>query len=545
MTPEVTGAGAGRLPSPMADLPVGATFGTLVHGVLEHTDPEATDLRERAARATPASSSGWWPVEVDREELADALLAVCDTPLGPLADGTTLRDDPAARPALRARLRVAAGRRRPDRAGRADVHLGDLAPLLRAHLPADDPLRGVRRPARPARLGDQACAATSPARSTSCCGVPAAAALRRRRLQDQPARRAATPRSPRPTTAPRRWPARCCTPTTRCRRCSTPWCCTGSCAGGCPATTPRTHLGGVLYLFLRGMCGPETPVVDGHRAGVFDWRPPVALVDGAVRPARRGARRMTEPFEPVDDARPPPRARRRRRAGDVQRRRACSRRADVHAAQRIGDLAGEADDGCCSPWRWPCGRCGTARSASTWPSLTDARRRRCPWPELPSWVGARSPRSPLAAGGRACAWSTACSTSTATRREEARCATTCVAALDAAAPGPSTRRALDAALGRVRPGRHFSAEQRAAAVRPRRGSGPRCSPAAPAPARPPRSRGCWRCSPTRPRRTTGGCAIALAAPTGKAAARLQEAVRAELAGLRRGGPRRVGASGAR
>ena len=45
-----------------------------------------------------------------------------------------------------------------------------------------------------------------------------------------------------------------------------------------PAYDPATHLGGVLYLFLRGMCGPETPVVDGHVAGVFDWSPPAALV---------------------------------------------------------------------------------------------------------------------------------------------------------------------------------------------------------------------------------------------------------------------------
>jgi exodeoxyribonuclease V beta subunit len=45
-----------------------------------------------------------------------------------------------------------------------------------------------------------------------------------------------------------------------------------------PSYAPEHHLGGVLYLFLRGMCGPETPVVDGHVAGVFDWSPPAALV---------------------------------------------------------------------------------------------------------------------------------------------------------------------------------------------------------------------------------------------------------------------------
>ncbi len=45
-----------------------------------------------------------------------------------------------------------------------------------------------------------------------------------------------------------------------------------------PGYAPEQHLGGVLYLFLRGMCGPDTPVVDGHPAGVFSWQPPAALI---------------------------------------------------------------------------------------------------------------------------------------------------------------------------------------------------------------------------------------------------------------------------
>ena len=43
---------------------------------------------------------------------------------------------------------------------------------------------------------------------------------------------------------------------------------------------PDVHLGGALYLFLRGMSGPETPVVDGVPCGVFSWRPPTGLVTG-------------------------------------------------------------------------------------------------------------------------------------------------------------------------------------------------------------------------------------------------------------------------
>ena len=45
-----------------------------------------------------------------------------------------------------------------------------------------------------------------------------------------------------------------------------------------PGYDPARHLGGVLYLFVRGMCGADTPVVDGNPAGVFSWRPPASLV---------------------------------------------------------------------------------------------------------------------------------------------------------------------------------------------------------------------------------------------------------------------------
>ena len=47
---------------------------------------------------------------------------------------------------------------------------------------------------------------------------------------------------------------------------------------GEPGYDPGRHLGGVLYLYVRGMCGPETPEEDGHPAGVFSWQPPVSLV---------------------------------------------------------------------------------------------------------------------------------------------------------------------------------------------------------------------------------------------------------------------------
>lgn len=46
-----------------------------------------------------------------------------------------------------------------------------------------------------------------------------------------------------------------------------------------PGYDPHVHFGGVLYLYLRGMAGPETPVIEGHPTGVFSWQPPIALVE--------------------------------------------------------------------------------------------------------------------------------------------------------------------------------------------------------------------------------------------------------------------------
>ena len=51
---------------------------------------------------------------------------------------------------------------------------------------------------------------------------------------------------------------------------------------------PEQHLAGVLYLFLRGMSGPDTPVVGGAPCGVFGWRPPGALVEALSDALDRG-----------------------------------------------------------------------------------------------------------------------------------------------------------------------------------------------------------------------------------------------------------------
>ena len=88
--PLVTSAVGADVPSPMADLPAGAKFGTLVHAVLETADPFAADLVAEL-EAQIREHSVWWPVDVPAADLAAAMVPMHDTPLGPLADGVTLR----------------------------------------------------------------------------------------------------------------------------------------------------------------------------------------------------------------------------------------------------------------------------------------------------------------------------------------------------------------------------------------------------------------------------------------------------------------------
>jgi exodeoxyribonuclease V beta subunit len=78
-------------PLPLADLPGGARFGTLVHEVLERTDFCSDDLAGALHRATSALGARRL-LEGRADELVLGLETAIDTPLGPLFDGLRLRD---------------------------------------------------------------------------------------------------------------------------------------------------------------------------------------------------------------------------------------------------------------------------------------------------------------------------------------------------------------------------------------------------------------------------------------------------------------------
>jgi exodeoxyribonuclease V beta subunit len=216
----------------------------------------------------------WWPVDVEASELAAAMVPMHDTPLGPLADGATLRQI-----GLRDRMRemdfefpLAGG---DLRAAAPEIRLAQVGELWRSHLAGDDPLRSYAERLTGPALGGQSL------KGYLSGSVDAVLRLGERYLVvdyktnwlGDPVRplTAADYARPRLVEAMLHsdYPLQAllyCVVLHRFLR----W--------RLPGYDPARHLGGVLYLFLRGMCGPDTPVVDGHPAGVFSWQPPAALI---------------------------------------------------------------------------------------------------------------------------------------------------------------------------------------------------------------------------------------------------------------------------
>jgi len=203
---------------------------------------------------------------------------VLRTPLGPLAGGLTLSDiDSRDRlTELEFELPLAGG----DRADSVDLTLGQLAPVIRRFLPSTDPLAGyAERLASPAFSGlslrgyltgslDAVLRPDGPRYlvadyKTNWLGefdpdVRLSVLDYRPQALDE-------------VMADSDYPLQAMLYTVALHR-FLRW--------RQPGYDPARHIAGVLYLFVRGMAGPETPVVDGRPCGVFAWSPPVELIVG-------------------------------------------------------------------------------------------------------------------------------------------------------------------------------------------------------------------------------------------------------------------------
>ena len=458
----------------------------------------------------------------------------------------TLLDIASARPAARARLRAAARRRR--RRVVRDRRPSGSATSRRCcarHLPEGDPVRGYADAlAGDPGLAGQQLRATSPARSTWCCGceVDGTHPLRDRRLQDQLARRpgdAAADRRRLPPGGARRGdgPLRLPAAGAALRRGPAPLP-----ALAAARLRPAEHLGGVLYLYLRGMCGPETPAGRrAPRAASSPGGPPsrssrtcptcstecrtVTVTTLRARSTRTDARLALGADRP---ARRP------------STRPACSPPPTCTSPPALGRLGGEPDArvllAIALAARAVRGRLGLPRPGH---DRRPARRRAAAVARAVRAGRARSPPARSSASG-CCTGSTGCSTSTATTSRRRRSSTT-----SPPAPRPPRRTTRAAGRHRARPGLPGAGyDEQQAACRGAAGAvDDRASPAGPAPARRPRSRVCSSPCTSRPRRAGetaahrhGGADRQGRGPAGgggprDSAARFGDADRARLDGL--------------
>jgi exodeoxyribonuclease V beta subunit len=286
--------------SPWQALGGGADVGTFVHRILERIDFTVPDLTAALTAEVARAGNRRPAVLSDHDALVAALQAAVETPLGPLTGGRALRAfGPADRlNELHFELPLAGGddplapHQRPGRAdevqpahrrlgARAEVSVTAIADLLRRYLPAGDPLAGyAERLADPA-LGDtlrgylsgsldlvlripgpvdggaSARFAVLDHKTNWLAGDEALSAWHYRPAAMAEAMQRA------------HYPLQALLYTVALHR-YLRWRLRGY--------DPDRNLAGVLYLFLRGMSGADTPTVGGQPCGVFAWRPPTSLV---------------------------------------------------------------------------------------------------------------------------------------------------------------------------------------------------------------------------------------------------------------------------
>jgi exodeoxyribonuclease V beta subunit len=262
----------------MYDLPSGVEFGTAVHAIFERVDPAAADLPAALRQACALTLAQGPATAMTVDALASAMLPAFRTPLGPLADELRLCD------VSRADRLAELGFEYPLTGGdatNAEVTLGMVSPLLRRHLAPADPLAGY-----PDRLDDPALG-TQALRGYLTGSIDAVLRLRR---DNRPPRYLVvdyktnwlgsfdgdtlkvgdyTPARMAEAMMSAHYPLQALLYAVAVHR-MLRW--------RQPDYDPAVHLGGCLYLFVRGMAGPDTPRVDGVPCGVFGWRPPASLV---------------------------------------------------------------------------------------------------------------------------------------------------------------------------------------------------------------------------------------------------------------------------
>lgn len=260
--------------SPLIGLPGGTGFGSLVHEVLEVVDPSSSTLAEDVRQAVDQAIH-LAPVDVDADALSTGLVEVLHTPLGNLTSGASLSDLGASNRLAELDFEMPLCQLPPS-ALRPTV--GDLADLWRQGLIFDDdPLK---------TYGDYL--AASPAAETVLAGFITGSIDAVLRIPGSTPRYVVvdykTNRLPCPpgqivhsssyTQAAMaelmitsHYPLQALVYSVALHR---------MLQRRQPGYDPATHLGGVGYLFVRGMTGGSPS--DASPTGVFSWYPSAELI---------------------------------------------------------------------------------------------------------------------------------------------------------------------------------------------------------------------------------------------------------------------------
>ena len=256
--------------SPLAELPFGTQVGTFVHNVMEECDFAAGDLDSELDRAIGAVGAVLGTEIGDPVVLRDGLRGVLQTQL---AAGFRLAD------VCRSDRLDALGFELPLAGGddpRGWVTLDAVADVLRAFLGPDDPLAGYAE-----RLADPALRAQVRGYLTGSLDLVARLdGGTRFVVVDYKTNWLGSPDEP--LTLWHYRPAALAAEMQRHHYCLQAllylvalhrflrW--------RLPGYDADRHLAGAVYLFLRGLAGESTPLVDGLTCGVFSWSPPPGLV---------------------------------------------------------------------------------------------------------------------------------------------------------------------------------------------------------------------------------------------------------------------------
>jgi exodeoxyribonuclease V beta subunit len=249
-------------------MPGGLHVGTLIHKVFEITDFAAQDIRAEVY-ASLSAELGRSPIDLgDRDRVVQGLVAAIEAPLGPLAGEMRLRDIGRADRVDEMTFEFPlAGAEHPT----GHVSPADIARLLREH-GADDDLGGYA-----ARLADPTLAVDLRGYLTGSLDLVMRLPGPRFVVADYKTNKLGTTSSQYRQEALEEemlrshYPLQAILYTVALHR-YLRW--------RMPGYDCGRHLGGVLYLFLRGMSGG---------AGIWSWHPPASLVEALSNLFDRGA----------------------------------------------------------------------------------------------------------------------------------------------------------------------------------------------------------------------------------------------------------------